>query len=408
MLQWVAVAVAVAVASSTTAPAASAQETRAELIERQRADKATHLQTYEPGKLEKTLLYLDAQDPMARLSPHDGFFVRYGYHRRPVGAGLGFGGGYRHDLFGRRARLVAEGGITFRRYELLRADFSLPYLAGERVEVGVETNYRRHPQEDFYGSGVDAIKDDRVNYLYKDHDVQARAIVKPQPWLAFGLHVGYTSPSIGSGTDSRFPSLETRFGDVDAPGLIAQPDFRYTDLFATVDYRDQPGNAKAGGYYSLTWAGFSDLDFDRYDFRRTDLHLQQFFPIFDKKRVFAVQTRVVTTRTAGGQQVPFYFQPTIGGSTSVRSLDDYRFRDRNALYLNVEYRWEVFSPLDMALFTDWGKVAPNGGDLDFGGLKHGYGIGFRFNSYKTVFFRFDVAAGAGEGVHYDVKFSKAF
>jgi outer membrane translocation and assembly module TamA len=62
----------------------------------------------------------------------------------------------------------------------------------------------------------------------------------------------------------------------------------------------------------------------------------------------------------------------------------------------------------MALFTDWGAVAPRASDLDFGDLKRGYGIGFRFNTAKAVLFRLDIATGGGEGVRYLMKFSKMF
>ena len=47
-------------------------------------------------------------------------------------------------------------------------------------------------------------------------------------------------------------------------------------------------------------------------------------------------------------------------------------------------------------------------DLDLSDLTHAYGIGVRFNTYKNVFLRIDVATGAGEGVQYFFKFSKAF
>jgi outer membrane protein assembly factor BamA len=291
---------------------------------------------------------------------------------------------------------------------MLRADFSLPYLADERVELGIEASYHRHPQEDFYGPGPNSVEDDRVSYFFKGNRYEGRAIVRPKSWLSVGTHLGRLSPSIRSGRDSRYPSIEILFSDLEAPGLVEQPDFTYGDVFATVDYRDQPGNARAGGYYSVAWKKFSDLDFDRYDFQGLDLHLQQFFPVFDKKRVFAVQTRVLTNTTDDDRRVPFYLQPTIGGSRTLRSFSEYRFRDANVLYLNFEYRWEAFSPLDMALFTDWGKVASKAGDLDFTDLKRGYGIGFRINNYKTVFLRIDIAAGGGEGIHYFFKFSKSF
>ena len=126
-----------------------------------------------------------------------------------------------------------------------------------------------------------------------------------------------------------------------------------------MDYRDEKDNARAGGLYSLSWREYSDLDFDRYSFRAVDLLLQQFFPIFDKKRVFAIQGRLqsAATDSGAGQTVPFYFKPTLGGSTSHRGFNDFRFRDDAVVYLNAEYRWETFSGLDMALFSDWGTVA---------------------------------------------------
>ena len=385
-----------------------AQTTRVEILERERAAKATDLREYTPGRLEKLLLSGEQSNFFARITPRNGFFVRYGYAEKPVGAGTGLGGGYRHDLFDRHARVLAEGGITLRRYSVLRADFSLPYLARERAEVGIEVTHRHNPQEDFYGVGPDSLEANRTNFRLDTTAVLGRALVKPRKWFSTGIHAGRVSPSVGRGTDSRYPSLEGRLGEDGLVGFTEQPDFRYTDAFATVDYRDHSGNARSGGYYSFTLRSYADLDADRYSFRRLDLHAQQFFPIFDKKRVFAVQGRVITSSADDGQVVPFYFQPTLGGSTTLRSVSEDRFRDDNLLYLNAEYRWEAFSAMDMALFADFGKVAPDAGDLDLTDLTHAYGIGVRFNTYKNVFLRIDIGTGAGEGVQYFFKFSKAF
>jgi outer membrane protein assembly factor BamA len=92
--------------------------------------------------------------------------------------------------------------------------------------------------------------------------------------------------------------------------------------------------------------------------------------------------------------VPFYLLPTLGGSRSLRGYDDYRFRDRNLLLLNAEYRWRVFGALDGALFYDAGKVAPRFGDLDVTNLRSSYGLGFRFHSNNTTVFRVDVGRSA--------------
>jgi outer membrane protein assembly factor BamA len=400
---------AIALALSLGPRALLAQDTREATLARQRAEKAKSLKPYEGGKLERAMLWIEDVDPLLKLAPHDGFYVQYGFKWKPVGGGIGIGGGWRHDLFNRNARVLVGAGISTRNYQMLQADFSLPYLAENRVELGVQAVYRHNPQEDFWGIGADSLQDDRVSYLVDYTDYTGRAVVRPLRWLEAGTRFGRLDGSIGRGTDKRFPSIQDRFTDATAPGLAEQPDFSFGEVFGAVDYRDEKDNARAGGLYSLSWREYSDLDFDRYSFRAVDLLLQQFFPIFDKKRVFAVQGRLqsVATDEGAGQTVPFYFRPTLGGSTSHRGFNDFRFRDDAVVYLNAEYRWETFSGLDMALFSDWGTVASNIGQLKLSEVKNAYGVGFRFNTYKSVWFRVDIGFG-GEGVQTFFKFSKAF
>ncbi|MEO6213477.1 MAG: BamA/TamA family outer membrane protein [Vicinamibacterales bacterium] len=400
---------ATALLSVLAAPlCADAQETRAEAIERLRAEKSARLKPYEPGRLEKTLLYIEENNPLTRAAPINGFYVEYGYTGKPVGSGIGIGCGWRHDVFGRKGRFVVEAGQSLRSYRMVRADFSLPRLLDQKLELGVEGSYSYRPREDYFGPGLSSSIDDQSNFLFKAPALEGRAMVKPRRWLNAGLRFGQVDVTVDRGTDPRVASVHDLFTETDAPGLLEQPAFIYADLFATIDTRDQPGNARTGGYYGILWRHYNDSDLDRYTFDRMDLDLQQFLPIFDKKRVLAVRVRLTTTTAAEGQDVPFYFQPTLGGSESLRSTREYRFRDRNVLSANLEYRWEAFSGLDMALFSDFGTVAGRFSDLDSARLRGAYGLGFRFNTYKAVFLRIDVAAGGSEGINLFTKFSKAF
>jgi hypothetical protein len=383
------------------------QTTRTEALEQQRSDRAKQLETYKPGRLEKLFLNADEGKLQRWIAPHNGFFAGYGYTYKPSGAGFALGGGFRHDLFDRRARVVFEAGESFRNYHMVRGDFSLPRLARRRLELGGEGVYRHQPQDDYYGPGPDSRSEDRVSFLYKDQEFQGRAIATLRPWLSAGTRVAHLAPKIRSGTDDRFPSIEEVFDDAAAPGLSEQPAFLYGEGFAEVDYRDETGHTRAGGHYSLTFRKYSDRDFDKYGFRSVDLVLQQYIPIFDKKRVFALQLAVAGTDANDGHQVPFYMQPTLGGGQTLRTSRDYRFRDTHAMWMNAEYRWEAFSALDMALFTDWGKVAPKFSDLDFSNLEHAYGIGFRVIAARTVIFRLDLATGS-EGMRTVVKYSRVF
>ena len=70
---------------------ASAQETRAEMLEQERAAKAQALATYEPVKLERWMLWFEDVQPLAKLAPHNGFYARYGFQWRPTGSGVGMG-----------------------------------------------------------------------------------------------------------------------------------------------------------------------------------------------------------------------------------------------------------------------------------------------------------------------------
>jgi len=100
-------------------------------------------------------------------------------------------------------------------------------------------------------------------------------------------------------------------------------------------------------------------------------------------------------------------QPSLGGSEDLRGFREFRFRDRNLMVMNAEYRWEAFSGLDLALFADAGKVFHNSRQLNLRDLEKSYGFGFRFNTAKSVFWRIDTAFG-NEGPRVFLKFGHVF
>jgi outer membrane protein assembly factor BamA len=90
-----------------------------------------------------------------------------------------------------------------------------------------------------------------------------------------------------------------------------------------------------------------------------------------------------------GQFVPFYLQPNLGGPDNLRGYRAYRFYDNTAVVATAEYRCEIFSGLDMALFADAGNVFPRWQDIKVTGVKTDAGFGFRFNVRNNVFMRLD-------------------
>ena len=394
----------------SAAVVASAQDpeaaTRAELLVKIREQKAQTLQPYKPKGVERALLYIEEHRIVERLTIADGWYPRIG--GLTTGGGFAGGLGYRKHFLNDQLFLNGSGAISMKAYKELIADASFPNLFNGWLEIGGSVNWRDFPQEDFFGIGGNSAVANRTNYSLESAGVSGRVALKPTSWLRLGTEIGRVSPTISSGTDPRFPSTETLFTDADAPGLDEQPPFLYKNVFVEVDYRDQPGNPRSGGLWRATYGAWNESEFNLYDFGRFDAEAAHFFPIFDKKRVFALRVGVSYVNNDLGNRVPFYFLPYIGGSNTVRGFKEFRFRDENVIFMNAEYRWEAFAGLDMAIFFDMGEAREDWQTIDFNDAKTSYGFGFRFNTFKSVFMRLDIGAGGREGTQIFFKFGPAF
>ncbi|MBI1940605.1 MAG: hypothetical protein HYS33_03755, partial [Acidobacteria bacterium] len=259
----------------------------------------------------------------------------------------------------------------------------------------------------YYGPGPDSNVESRSNFRLEDTALDGTFGVQPFRGLKFGASGGYLFVNVGPGTDKRFVSSEVVFTPAQAPGIDQQADFLRYGVFAQVDYRDNPGGARSGGNYTVAFDYFSDRTLGLHDFRRLNIDLQQFIPFFNKRRVIALRGKSTLTYTRDGQTVPFYLQPILGGSDDLRGFRPYRFYDDNMIVVNGEYRWEVFSGLDMALFADGGKVFPTKSQWNLHHLEGSAGFGFRFNVRNNVFLRIDVGFGQ-EGPQVWFKFGSIF
>lgn len=110
--------------------------------------------------------------------------------------------------------------------------------------------------------------------------------------------------------------------------------------------------------------------------------------------------------TPGGDAVPFYFQPTLGGSDingnpSLASYQDYRFRAPNVLLLRESFEHSLWSrfPLGVSLMADEGKVALTRGGLGSSPWLHSFsaGLTLRAGGFPQVYLLF--AWGGNEGTH---------
>ena len=108
--------------------------------------------------------------------------------------------------------------------------------------------------------------------------------------------------------------------------------------------------------------------------------------------------------TPGGDIVPFYFQPTLGGvdingNPSLSSYQDFRFRAPNLFFLEQSFEHSIWGPLGFDFSVDEGKVGLKRGDLGSNVWLHSFatGLTLRAGGFPQVFLLF--SWGGKEGTH---------
>jgi outer membrane protein assembly factor BamA len=383
------------------------QDTRSAEIERQRDEKAANPRPDTKDKLEKTFDYIDDHKIIERLTiGYRGWNVRFG--DLPQGSGFALGPEYRLNsdfLGGNTLRVGAQ--LSTRVYEKYYAGWQFPQIARDHISLDFFAAHRNYPQVNYFGPGPDSLRSTRTDYRLEDTSVDTSLGIKPIKHLRVGGSAGYLWVNVGPGTSTRFASTDQVFAPTVAPGIDRQTDYVRFGPYAEINYQDNPVAPANGGLYSVQYIWYRDQKLGLNSFRRMDGEIRQYFGFFNKTRVLAFRAKTTLLTGDRGQIVPFYMQPTLGGSEDLRGFRSFRFYDNNSLVLNGEYRWHVMGVLHMALFGDAGKVFPRRGELNFSNLEYDGGIGFRFNIKGQPFFRLDVA-GSREGVRIWFKFNQMF
>jgi outer membrane protein assembly factor BamA len=170
-----------------------------------------------------------------------------------------------------------------------------------------------------------------------------------------------------------------------------QPDYVHGGVSITADTRDHRSHPTRGSVARAAWSAYGERGGGPFRFGRYEAEAAAFVPLQQARWVLAVRGWLVATRTADGDVVPFYLEPSLGGSTTLRSYPDYRFHGRHLLVANVEARAALVAHVDVAAFADAGNVAARLSDLDL--AKTSYGIGVRMHTRRSNFARIDVAHG---------------
>jgi hypothetical protein len=372
---------------------------RADQVQAQRKEKANHLTPDKPSKSERRL------NQIQKLIQRSPIRAQVG----GLGPGAGFGIGSKLEWHSSADEAIAKlwGSGSVRRFYTVGTGVELPNLTKHGLRLEFNASHSDFPQLDYYGSGPNSSEANRTDYRREDTLFNVRAALRPHGHFAPACELGELLLNVGPGTNSSLPSTESVFGPEEAPGIDVQSNYLIAGCTAEFDLRNLPGDPHRGTYAAAGFWRYYAQSHDQFSFHRLLATAEQYIPYFNEKRVIALRALTELSFHSGDQVVPFYLQATLGSDTTLRGFRPYRFSDENSIAFTAEYRWEINTGFDMALFADAGKVFHRPSDISLSDLETSAGFGLRFKDRSRILARLDTGFSR-EGVQVWLRFGQLF
>jgi len=310
------------------------------------------------------------------LSRKPGPHVRFG--AGSVGTGSGFGPQVTvmdEDFLGRGINVEIPLLYTYSQYQAYQFRASVPLnsrASANRLSFDLGAGYVSRARDDFFGIGNDSDRDDerQLRWVTRQASAGVSAHLNDQ-WTSQvrGVYrsVGVTKPTTGW-------SAQDHFDATSVPGLFGA---KLSSFVFSIGHDTQQRENKSFKGSSDQFELSFNRSIDGRDFAYWQylFESQHFFPISgDGRKVIAARGLIETNVTTDGHSMPFFDMPTLGSSSTIRGFENFRFRDKTALAMSLEYRYRIWPALDWGLFIDEGQVAPQLGDLGLDRFHTGYGV----------------------------------
>ena len=277
------------------------------------------------------------------------------------------------------------------------ASYVIPAPFGSGTLFDVRANVFSDPESEFFLDGNRS--DESLDETFFDRD---------QFDVTTRLHFGPGEQGLRGRFSALYEHVETGPGDGvegDRFRTAALPGTGTVDLLTSrlslgLDRTSGAPRTAHGTEVLLRLDYTQDLNADRFRYGRYVAEVRQYLPvgIFPDSRRLLLRGRLEQTEPLfGGEDVPFYQRPSLGGQNLVRGFQYNRFQDDGSLVLNAEYRYPIWSNFDALLFVDAGQVFPTLDRVAVDRFHWSYGGGLHMLNQSGLSFRFEVA-GSTEGI----------
>jgi hypothetical protein len=286
---------------------------------------------------------------------------------------LGFGGVvsyYMYDAEQSTGRILPSTlsaiGIYTTKKQIIALVSAELHLSDDKYRVLGSGGYSKFPTK-LWGTG-----NDTPDTLEEDYTPAAFMLSGEFQWQALpGWYLG-----------ASFQAAHREIVEVEAGGLLAgglvpgseDGSVIGAGLLLTRDTRNNTIFPSGGSYHQVSATLFGGWLGSSYDFGEYVLDL--------RKYMSPVEGHVLAVRALGqwtSGTAPFDLMPQLGGDVLLRGYYQGRFRDRQLLASQVEYRAPIWWRVGLVGFAGAGQVAPSLGDFTWSGFKVSAGGGVRVN-----------------------------
>jgi outer membrane protein assembly factor BamA len=251
----------------------------------------------------------------------------------------------------------------------------------------------------FFGIGANSLESNETNYTLRQGGGELKFGQRLLPELIASLTERLRSVTIRRGAVDSLPFLQDVFTDV--PGEDGSFVWAHR-LALTYDTRNSHITPTKGSFGQVFVEVADEAIGSKASFVRYGLEGRWLWPHLGERLVFAVRGLL---DHVDGSNIPFFELSELGGDETLRGFGENRFLDEGRVLVNAEERFKVFqinygnvrTDIELAVFTDVGRVFHTFSDLGSGKIQAVVGGGIRFLAASQIVAKIDVGLGS-EGV----------
>ena len=258
----------------------------------------------------------------------------------------------------------------------------------QRFFVLMDLNSTR---ESYYGTGYDQVTENnnKTSFTLKEVSIQPRY-----------FHLIADNLYIGAGLDFSMQSAHSIEFD-GKPSYSPEDEMinrRSSGVSAHISYdsRDFINNPYRGSLLELDLVMYRKYLGSQNDFETYGVNFSHYHSLATLPGVLAFQAKA---QFSSGD-VPWTMMARMGGASNLRGYLNSRYRARNMMLSQVEYRMPLAGRHGMAFWTGAGTIANSVGDLSVSQLLPTVGVGYRFEVKQRTNLRLDFGIGKGDSGFY--------